>query len=411
LDFEKEYISEFSPEQIVRFIKSYNNEIAKFGISIDEFCSILNSTHDLKDLSRRPFLLGIIIQTFPKIIYKLKKGQNSVVADLHINAASLYNEYTKLWLDREDQKGKTLISSKEKIFFCENLAFEMFSYNKNFISNKDLPDIIKQYFKNLSNISEIDYFSQDIQSCSFLTTDGKGNFSFIHKSFMEYFVARIIYSELDTLESKNASEQKAIIEGCLGKNYISTEICLFIKDKFSESKTFTSLTSNILEDYILDFTEIAFNNVLSILSKTNSNIGPLLNKLFETRNITLTDLSYTVIENVVLKNLSFDKVSFYSSKFSNVTFDNCSFNNCLFENAILSNVNFSKSTLNYSIWRRANINSCDFSFCSLIECDLSDAKIYMSNFNYADLSDNNVSDNTSFNNCIGMDTAYGAPYL
>ena len=114
----------------------------------------------------------------------------------------------------------------------------------------------------------------------------------------------------------------------------------YYEDKFSESKTFTSLTSNILEDYILDFTEIAFNNVLSILSKTNSNIGPLLNKLFETRNITLTDLSYTVIENVVLKNLSFDKVSFYSSKFSNVTFDNCSFNNCLFENAILSNVNF-----------------------------------------------------------------------
>lgn len=36
---------------------------------------------------------------------------------MKVSAGELYKRYTDLWLERENNKGKTLISSKDKLLF------------------------------------------------------------------------------------------------------------------------------------------------------------------------------------------------------------------------------------------------------------------------------------------------------
>lgn len=80
--------------------------------------------------------------------------------------------------------------------FCKELAFELYISNSVSLSYNDFPETIKKHFKDVDRIEDIDYFTHDIQSCSFLTSDRSGDFKFIHKSFMEYFVADRIDKKL-----------------------------------------------------------------------------------------------------------------------------------------------------------------------------------------------------------------------
>lgn len=108
----------------------------------------------------------------------------------------------------------------------------MFNENILSIHFKQFPDEIKEYFKDLSKIDEIDYFSHDIQSCSFMNSDGQGNFKFIHKSFMEYFVACYITERLQRF-----IEGKIDIEAVLSVKDISSEVALFINDILEQDQT------------------------------------------------------------------------------------------------------------------------------------------------------------------------------
>lgn len=66
------------------------------------------------DLSKRPFLLNIIVKTLPSLI----ENSEAKKEKLTINAAILYEKYTGIWLDRENSKGKTLIRKEDKLHFC-----------------------------------------------------------------------------------------------------------------------------------------------------------------------------------------------------------------------------------------------------------------------------------------------------
>ena len=53
----------------------------------------------------------------------------------------------------------------------------------------DFDNQIKAQF-GLQEAEDIDHFSHDIGTCSFLNRDDAGNYRFIHRSFLDYFVAK-----------------------------------------------------------------------------------------------------------------------------------------------------------------------------------------------------------------------------
>jgi len=464
IDFIETSIADLSPEQVDFYIDSYRSELEKSNISISDMLYTISTTHDLTDLAKRPFLLYMILCTLPEI---LKEGKKS--GDNKINASKLYSVYTDNWLRREDSKNKTLIKRADKEYFCKELALELYLSDSPSISYKSFPSTIKKHFSDIERIEEVDYFSHDIQSCSFLTSDRSGDFRFIHQSFMEYFIADRVITKLEArlIRPKN---NKPIdeINKILGVVYLSMQICLFIIDLLEFQ------SRDILNDIITyydDINSVSRSNLLSILAKTKTNISEFIKKHKESiLDVTHVDFSQAIFRGETLVNISFNNIQFYS-----VTFDETIFSNCDFRGAVFYKCNFRKVKFNdcpfysskwketkltgcsffsrdeynpipyerdrygnsewygrsskknvhksqdkdelfaydtdfeYSSWSDSSISYCSFSGCSFVDSKMSAMLIRNSNFNYVDFSGLEVDHNSKFVGNILIDVI-GEPY-
>jgi formylglycine-generating enzyme required for sulfatase activity len=157
---------------------------ARFPKSWEEYWHQITHTYNLQELAHRPVLLDMILQSLPEL-----EPSNS------INAAQLYDIYTDLWLDRDEQKGRTLITREHKSVFMQSLALEMRGREELKIHYSKLPKRVQEYFK-LEMAQEVDYFEHDIRTCSFLNRDDEGYYRFAHKSFQEFFIAQWLANKL-----------------------------------------------------------------------------------------------------------------------------------------------------------------------------------------------------------------------
>ena len=431
LKFIETTIAELTPYQVQSYICSYDKELQDKSITLNDIVTAISRTHDLTDLSKRPFLLYMILRTLPDILNKVKANKRT-----KINAAKLYEQYTDNWIKREERKNKTLIKSEDKKLFCKELAFELYLSDSTSLSYWQFPDSIRKYFLQSLQSEDIDYFSHDIQSCSFLTSDRTGDFQFIHKSFMEYFVAeRVVSKLLYYLEKEwNLNE----INEVLGKTLFSMEICLFIRDILD----IKSIDINVIKQLFLSVNELSFAhnetvlNLLSILSKVIPNIGEMIEQVGIT-DLSYVDLSFSKFSDSKLSFYSFEESHFYSSSFENMKFYNCSFNKAVFEKTTMKNVTFENCVFSNSIWKedtvddvcfgeedpynvaddytdfsksnwkKTQIHNCRFNQCVLTDNSMTNVSIHDSKFRRVDFSNTGLfmvvdSNNNDYEDCIGL---------
>lgn len=430
LEFIENSIADLNEEQIDAYIDSYQSGLAESGISKEKLIHTIANTHDLSDLAKRPFLLYMIMSTLPNIL-KETKGKK----DAKINASKLYQVYTENWLRREDRKNKTLIKRADKELFCKELAFELYISNSMALSYRELPNTIKRHFQHVDREEDIDYFSHDIQSCSFLTSDRSGEFKFIHKSFMEYFVACQVVSKLDECFSRRGRKVKKGkgADEVLNSTRLSMEVCLFISDILSSWKR--DLVNEAVE-FLDCFNDTAIANLLSILSKTGRNMAAFF-MLHPIRTVSLDHVDYgnaefaggeirgmsfrdaqfysTSLRGTIFVDCNFQGASFYKSTLEDVKFYNCQFISSKWRESKLVGCEFNpaypdeyveeyghyaddqKSEVAFisqyepfcfetSIWYRTEIEGCSFSDCSMVDNSMNDMKICNSTFQYVDFS-------------------------
>jgi formylglycine-generating enzyme required for sulfatase activity len=148
------------------------------------YWGLILRTYNLPELAQRPVLLDMIACSLPN----LEPGQV-------INAARLYEAYTDLWLTRDWEKGRTLITRAHKRLFMQHLALEMLRRQELTLHYSELPDRVQEHFK-LEKAHELDYLEHDVRTCSFLNRDPEGNYRFVHRSFQEFFVAQWLAPKL-----------------------------------------------------------------------------------------------------------------------------------------------------------------------------------------------------------------------
>lgn len=143
---------------------------------------LISRNASIHDLARRPVLAGMIVQSAEEL--KLSGKTDLSVRDL-------YRVYTDKWVRREEDKGefRTLVDPEKKATFVRYLAMQMHVDGKLSIHYRNLDSRIRAYFA-IDDLEVLDHFSSDIRSCSFLVRSDEGDYRFIHKSFMEYFVAQ-----------------------------------------------------------------------------------------------------------------------------------------------------------------------------------------------------------------------------
>lgn len=372
LEFIENSIAELDLSQIKQYIESYQNELNESNISISEILKIIANTHDLTDLSKRPFLLYMILSTLPNILKEERTKKN-----IKINAYKLYHIYTDTWIKREERKNKTLIKQEDKELFCKELAFELYTSNVDSLSYKDFPMIIKKHFNKLERIEDIDYFTRDIQSCSFLTSDRTGEFKFIHKSFMEYFVADRIVSKLKYSFKKHKKRNTLIkqINIILGKTYLSMEICHFINDMINYYKENIFVATC---NYFDEINHVAKSNILSILAKTEINMAEFFIQHKISKNISHVDFSSSCFKDKILENISFDQIHFYSVQFKSITFINCSFKGSIFDKSFLDDAKFHNCQFCSTVWKETKLISCLFDIEKIDEF-VDSIELYISN--------------------------------
>lgn len=431
LRFIETTIAELTPYQVVKYICTYENELNNRNITYKDIIKAIEKTHDLTDLSKRPFLLYMILRTLPDILDDVQRNPST-----KINAAKLYEQYTDNWIKREERKNKTLIKSRDKELFCKELAFELYLSDSLCLSYRQFPDTIKSYFLNTVHGEDIDYFSHDIQSCSFLTSDRTGDFQFIHKSFMEYFVADRVVSKLMICLDKEWDIKE--INLVLGRVLLSMEICLFIRDLFD----LKNIDINILQQLLLSVkshntaNSETILNLLSILSKVIPNIGQAIEQCGIT-DLSKVDLSFSKFLDSNLSFYSFEESHFYNTTFENMKFYHCDFSkavferitmkNAYFESCVFCNSTWKDSSLEHVIfgendpygiadeytdisksnWKNIVIKKCKLNNCDLTENKMINASIHESKFINVDFS--SISLNLSFDsgnneciNCIGL---------
>ena len=143
------------------------------------------ATYDLPNLATRPILANIIVMTLAYL-------EN----DTTINAAALYDRYTQLWIKRESWRlpDVGLVSR-----FIQDIAAEMQLKEILTVSSDSFDAKLRAHFESqISQPADLDNIARRIKNCSFLTRDASGAWSFIHKSFLEFFCAKKCYEEFLT---------------------------------------------------------------------------------------------------------------------------------------------------------------------------------------------------------------------
>lgn len=245
VDYEPFEIQPFNLSQIQKYIKLYiqNEKEAR------KVLGYIKTTYNLLDLATRPVLLEMVVKSLPKLLALAKKTV--------INAATLYDVYTKLWIDREEKKGdfRKLIKKHDKLRFMEEVAYQLFQEDKNSVTYKQLTPSICEHFGVID--CELDYFANDIRTCSFLFRTPIQGYLFIHRSFQEFFVAKKLMRDL---KIKNNDSWKV-------RNF-PKEILRFLSELLIEIDHDDVLTLSKWASY--DPKSITSQNSLLILLLTNN---------------------------------------------------------------------------------------------------------------------------------------------
>ncbi len=284
----------------------------------EQILNIIKDTYNLEELSTRPLLLEMIVKTLPEL-----KDQKQ------INAADLYKAYTDMWIGRDDWRSQ--MTSQGKRAFMGELAVKMYQEGGDFslhYSHLDQPKeaFLKQHLDSL----EKDYYKYEATTCSFLNRDLSGNYKFIHKSFMEYFLAECFFCGM---KGKNLSSLKKINE----------EVIFFIK-------------------------------MITFINEKKLNV----------------DLSEMILNQGDLKEASLEGAKFVRANLEGANLEGANLEGANFEGATLINATLIGATLINATLVGAKLKGADIQWANLEKANLYRANLHGANLHGANLQEANL---------------------
>lgn len=155
----------------------------------------LGRYYDLQDLSRRPILLGLVLQSLPALRRIASKRRR-------ITESDLYKAYVETCTLRELSNKRLPSDSEKKLRLAEEIASHMYAFGVGSIDRATLSaEIRKNYGDEIFSIADFQLFDYDTRDASFLSCNLAGEFRFLHRSFYEYFAARAFVASVSRQES------------------------------------------------------------------------------------------------------------------------------------------------------------------------------------------------------------------
>lgn len=208
------YILDWGAQEIKEYVQKYNP--TRFNESME----IIKETYNLEELAKTPLFANMISETVESIKESVNQGK-------------LYQVYTDKWIQSQDYRSHLFPEQKQS--FMEELALEMFNKNVLSIKHSEFSNIILKLIPNTSqeSLKELD---TEIRTCTFLIRNNEGEYYFVHKSFMEFFIALKFSKDIKSNNFKQFSKKEISIEiaGFI-KNYFDKEPNVIIRGLFKGS--------------------------------------------------------------------------------------------------------------------------------------------------------------------------------
>ena len=305
-------IENFNRTQISSYIKKWA------GKDSELYLNTIDSIYNLADLANRPVLLNLIVKTIPQ----LHKIDDSI-----INSCSLYKTYVRYWLDRDDWR--TIMAIEDRSIISKELS-------RYFLVN----DIRSIHFTNLDKIfsgsikSKMKYKSEildyELRTCNFLRRDSTGNYSFVHNSFQEYFLAVLFVEKfLDVkhdlpnwyLNIEKQRNKKGIIKTTKETDFFFFQAMeleihnsnnieeLFID--LSEDTRKTNLIIHVIEELnLLSFGKLLMKILINL--GWSADIEKLIHRIQISFDI---EISFAYLESLIDKNSDFSFINYVIDNF------------------------------------------------------------------------------------------------
>ncbi|MDM8555742.1 TIR domain-containing protein [Desulfococcaceae bacterium HSG7] len=358
------YLEEFNNEKIIEYmqkrrIKSWKEDLEKIKMIFREKeIEEKSKKYRIPHLAHRPLLLNMIVGTLDKNLNEME-GRTPV---------NLYKRYINMWLEREEHlKQRNIILKHIKLKLMMKLSWRLWNENKKSIHHSELAIFIEESDaadKVGLGEAELKLWLRDTMTASFLKRDAQGNFSFMHYSFLEFFVAKRLYY---TIKEADANAiYKILSKRRFGKIIIyfltlldrKTRIVMkqlkFIltgqyQRKISENALkilyWYARTDCNMENAIDDM--VKFKEKTARLMPKNANLsGAKLEGLnLEGAYLYKADLREADLKMVTLNNAVLTAANFNNANLSEAQLENTYAENATFREAVLDNTNFQKSDL------------------------------------------------------------------
>ena len=353
-------INPLTENQIRAYFDKCSNEFReKCNSNPNEIYNFILGIYDLGDLITKPILLSIITDTI------LLEGKNYLKSDIKYGHSALYEKYTELILKRDWGKGEVrqYLSMNQRNRFAEAIAITMLYKGVLEVNYSDIINVIHTHEDILAELGEknfdcqnLEFIASDIQICSFLKRTDENTFKFVHKSFMEFFVAQLIVMQLLNQENSNV----------LSEIMLNKEILFFIGG-FGVYKT--DIQKKIFSTWR------KYNKSKNKILKRNLDCAFLLSKI-EHNNIgkNTFNISDINVESISMRKISFNNINYNNINFENTDFSDININNSILANTEIENSKINKTSINNSILKSTKlhkvfIDNSSFKFKNIDDCE------------------------------------------
>lgn len=369
-DFRIVSLEPFGPNQVLEFL-------SRRVPNPQEIWQKIRETYNLADLCKRPLLIELVVTSLPDLV---ASGRN-------IDPFGLYDTYTGIWIGREDWRSQLKPAQKSELM--EELAVEIFSENLESIPYPEIRRLIETRFRAKPTAEASDYFDYDIRTCSFFSRDREGNYSFMHRSFMEFFIAKKIVREL-----RNWTVSEA-----LSAMPLTQETAKFAAPVMTiQSKEFLFELLKKIKGKSTRKAGIIGGNALTLLKESGE--STLINRDLSSCPIWHADLHSLRLEKCNLKRARLEDVDLSASQISDCSLEHTHLLQSKFVGAKITNVTLSYSEVNGSDFTNAELSTCcgskptlggcSFFKAKLTSCNLPEIRIDKSHFDESTFVDTSL---------------------
>jgi transcriptional regulator with XRE-family HTH domain len=188
----------------------------------EDIIRLLESNQELRDLAQRPLLLLMILEIFTSA-RSVERGQWTV--------NKLYRIYVEQWLKTEAAKPDSVLRWSEKALLLQEVAWHTYHTRQHStFPYEELVACIQAAHGRFSGKTDTQV-TDDLCFRTLLCVSEGDNYTFLHKSFQEYFVARYVFECMHAREQQAASWER--IEQTLSTS-LPFDIALFLKQMLKE---------------------------------------------------------------------------------------------------------------------------------------------------------------------------------